>query len=97
MKLVLILLLAAASMLHAAPDAAKRTKGGLGDDAPAGKRITYKQSAGKPREMEIYFPPNHDPAKAKVPGVILFHGGAWGGGSLSQFRENRGQELMALS
>jgi acetyl esterase/lipase len=36
--------------------------------------------------MEIYFPPNHDPAKAKVPGVILFHGGAWGGGSLSQFR-----------
>jgi acetyl esterase len=36
--------------------------------------------------MEIYFPPNHDPAKAKVPGMILFHGGAWGGGSLGQFR-----------
>jgi dienelactone hydrolase len=36
--------------------------------------------------MEIYFPPNHDPATAKVPGMILFHGGSWGGGSLDQFR-----------
>ncbi len=37
--------------------------------------------------MEIYFPPNHDPAKAKVPGMILFHGGAWLGGSLDEFRD----------
>lgn len=36
--------------------------------------------------MEIYFPPNHDPAKNKVPGLILFHGGGWKGGSLDQFR-----------
>jgi len=36
--------------------------------------------------MEIYFPPGHDPAKAKVPGMILFHGGSWTGGSLGQFR-----------
>ena len=36
--------------------------------------------------MEIYFPPNHDPAKAKVPGLILFHGGGWSGGTLAQFR-----------
>jgi acetyl esterase len=53
---------------------------------PLGKSYTYKQSVGKPREMEIYFPPNHDPAKSKVPGLILFHGGAWVGGTLSQFR-----------
>ena len=61
-----------------------------GADAPAktphGKAYTYKQSAGKPREMEIYFPPNHDPAKSKVPGIILFHGGSWTGGTLDQFR-----------
>jgi len=56
------------------------------DDVPAGKSYVYKHSAGQPREMEIYFPPNHNLAKAKVPGVILFHGGGWGGGSLSQFR-----------
>lgn len=62
-------------------------KGGLGADVAPGKRYTYKQSAGKPREMEIYFPPNHDPAKTKVPGVILFHGGGWSGGSLGQFRK----------
>lgn len=58
----------------------------LGADAPAGKPYVYKTSAGKPRQMEIYFPPNHDSAKSKVPGMILFHGGAWGGGSLAQFR-----------
>jgi len=46
-------------------------------DAPAGKPYIYKESAEKPRQMEIYFPPNHDPAKAKVPGMILFHGGGW--------------------
>ena len=53
---------------------------------PPGKSYTYKQSGGKPRELEIYFPPNHDPAKSKVPGVILFHGGGWSGGTLDQFR-----------
>jgi len=52
----------------------------------AGKPYVYKHSAGQPRQMEIYFPPNHDPATSKVPGVILFHGGGWTGGSLSQFR-----------
>ena len=56
------------------------------DEAVApGKVQIYKQSAGKPRQMELYFPPDHDPAK-KVPGLILFHGGGWSGGSLSQFR-----------
>jgi len=55
--------------------------------APAGKPYVYKTSAGKEREMEIYFPPNHDAASSKVPGMILFHGGSWTGGSLSQFRE----------
>jgi acetyl esterase/lipase len=38
-------------------------RGGLiGSDAPAGKRYVYKLSDGTPREMEIFFPPNHDPA-----------------------------------
>ncbi|MCE9606144.1 MAG: alpha/beta hydrolase [Planctomycetia bacterium] len=53
---------------------------------PSGRSYTYKTSAGKPRAMEIYFPPNHDPTKSKVPGMILFHGGGWSGGSLDQFR-----------
>jgi len=54
-------------------------------DAP-GKEMVYKQSGGAGRVMEIYFPPNHDPKKDKVPGLILFHGGGWSGGTLSQFR-----------
>ena len=52
----------------------------------AGKVYVYKTSAGKQRKMEIFFPPGHDPAKAKVPGMILFHGGGWSGGTLDQFR-----------
>ncbi len=56
------------------------------EKAPPGELRTYKTSAGKPRELELYFPPNHDPAKAKVPGLILFHGGGWSGGNLEQFR-----------
>lgn len=63
-----------------------KKKAGLGADAPPGKPYVYKHSAGKPRQMEIYFPPNHNPSNAKVPGMILFHGGAWSGGSLGQFR-----------
>ena len=68
-------------------DARAEERGGLiGSDAPAGKSYVYKLSAGEPREMEIFFPPDHDPAKSRAPGLILFHGGNWVGGSLAQFR-----------
>jgi acetyl esterase len=51
-----------------------------------GKEFIYKQSGGADQEIEVYFPPNHDPSKTKVPGVILFHGGGWRSGGLGQFR-----------
>lgn len=54
--------------------------------AEPGKVFVYKQTGSKPQEMEVYFPPNWDPAKNKVPGLIMFHGGGWGGGTLDQFR-----------
>ncbi len=57
-----------------------------GDDTPPGRSYMYKHSGGNAQEMEIYFPPRHDPAKARVPGLLLFHGGGWNGGHLSQFR-----------
>lgn len=57
------------------------------DDTPPGKRYIYKHSAGQPRALEIYFPKGHDPSTAKVPCAVLFHGGAWGGGDLKQFRK----------
>ena len=59
----------------------------LADDTPPGTRYIYKHSAGQPRALEIYFPQGHDPSTAKIPCVVLFHGGAWGGGDLKQFRE----------
>lgn len=55
-------------------------------DGAAGKPYIYTTSGGKERQMEVYFPRDHDPARAKVPGLILFHGGAWTGGTLDQFR-----------
>lgn len=57
-----------------------------GPDAPPGKVFVYKHSDGKAQELEVYFPDNWNPVGKKVPGVILFHGGGWTGGSLSQFR-----------
>jgi dienelactone hydrolase len=36
--------------------------------------------------MEIFFPKDHDPATKAVPGIIMFHGGGWGGGHRKQFR-----------
>ncbi len=51
-----------------------------------GKPYVYKTSGGKERKMEIFFPPGHDAGKSKVPGLILFHGGGWKGGTLAQFR-----------
>ena len=56
-------------------------------NTPPGKVYTYKEAAdGTKRQMEIYFPKGHDPAKAKVPGIIMFHGGGWTGGNRMQFR-----------
>lgn len=71
---------------NCALNASAADKPRAGTDDPAGKPYIYKHSAGKPRQMEIYSPPGHDPAAAKVPGLILFHGGGWSGGSLGQFR-----------
>lgn len=50
-------------------------------------RFTYKHSAGQPRDLEVYFPKGHARSKAKRPCVLLFHGGAWGGGDLKQFQK----------
>jgi acetyl esterase len=77
------LLLASISTL---PAAEEKPAADAPDKASPGKTYTYKKSAGKPRKMEVYFPPNHDTSKARVPGLILFHGGGWAGGTLSQFR-----------
>ena len=80
MKILLPILLCALCGVSFAAEVSAKAK-----DVP-GKPYTYKTSAGKEQQMEIYFPPNHDPTKAKVPGMILFHGGGWTGGTLDQFR-----------
>ena len=45
------LLLVPLATLHAAPHAAKKSQ--AGDDTPAGKAYTYKESAGKSRQIEV--------------------------------------------
>ena len=54
-------------------------------NAPKGKEYVFDKSLGKRGVMEIYFPDDHDPGKP-VPGIILFHGGAWVSGNLQDFR-----------
>jgi len=54
--------------------------------APEGKVYIYKQDGDTAREIEIFFPEDHDPATQAVPGIIMFHGGGWGGGHRKQFR-----------
>ena len=54
-------------------------------DVPEGKVYVYKQVDGVNREMEIYFPKGERASKKPVAGIILFHGGGWGGGSRVAF------------
>lgn len=56
------------------------------EDIPEGELYTYKEEDGVIREMEIHFPRDHDPSTESVPGIIMFHGGGWGGGKRDQFR-----------
>jgi len=75
----------------AAPESKIARKNNAPDDTAEvsvepGKVFVYKQSGGKPQELEVYFPPGWDAKTSKVPGVILFHGGSWRGGTLDQFR-----------
>lgn len=49
------------------------------------KTYTYKYTAGKPQQMDVFFPASHNPATDQAPGMLLFHGGGWRGGDLSQF------------
>jgi acetyl esterase/lipase len=35
--------------------------------------------------LEVFFPENHDPMKARVPCILLFHGGGWGNGDKKTF------------
>jgi len=55
------------------------------NDSPKGKVYVYKEVDGMTREMEIFFPKDHEPSKKSVPGVIMFHGGGWGSGSRVMF------------
>lgn len=90
-RLLLLALIIAASFLTATAAPKKAPANNAPDDtaqvsAEPGKNFVYKQSGGKPQELEVYFPANWDASKSKVPGVILFHGGSWRGGTLDQFR-----------
>jgi acetyl esterase len=66
--------------------AAKPAKQG----ATAGKPYVYKTSAGKERTIEVFLPPNNARSSGKATGMILFHGGAWLGGSRAEFHRTCG-------
>ena len=55
------------------------------ESLPRGKVYVYKQVDGVNREIEIYFPKGKRTDGKPVAGIILFHGGGWGGGSRQAF------------
>ena len=71
MKLICIMLLSAMSVSAAGAEPAQD------EQSPASKIYNYTEEDGKAREIEVYFPKEHDAGKTKVPGIIMFHGGAW--------------------
>ncbi len=74
-------------VLFSASPAVSQAEGSDQDrPVPDGKLYTYKTADETDLVMEVYFPPDHDPETAKVPGLILFHGGGWSGGSRDQFK-----------
>lgn len=75
----------AAEKRKKAPPASAESEFPGANDQP-GKVYVYKQSAGVSRELEIFFPPDWRADAPRRPGVLLFHGGGWTGGTLSQFR-----------
>jgi acetyl esterase/lipase len=79
MKKILLIILMAMICL---PAYAQR---GDDDNLPKGKVYVYKQANGINREMEIYFPQGKKASQKPVAGIILFHGGGWGGGSREAF------------
>jgi len=54
---------------------------------PTGEVYTYKEVDGVAREIEIYFPEGHKASGQRRPGIILFHGGGWGGGTRQAFSD----------
>lgn len=57
----------------------------IDEEIPKGKVYVYKQVDGVDREMEIFFPKAKRNQEMPVPGIILFHGGGWGGGRRQAF------------
>lgn len=55
------------------------------EELPKGKVYTYKEVKGVAREIEIFFPEGHQVSGEARPGIILFHGGGWGGGKREAF------------
>lgn len=49
------------------------------------KNFNYKDGGGRDGEIEVHFPEGHDATKKAVPGIIMFHGGAWRKGDKSSF------------
>lgn len=78
----LILLVGAFLALSSAQANAQRV---YENNPPKGKVYVYKTVDGVDREIEVFFPKGKQASKKPVPGIILFHGGGWGGGSREAF------------
>lgn len=78
---ILTLLIALCGALFTTAEPGDQNRSGVTDQT-----FIYTNAGGDKLRMEVFYPPDHQPEKASVPGMILFHGGGWVNGSLTQFR-----------
>jgi acetyl esterase len=65
--------------------AKKAPRPGWGEFSPADAEYIYRETAGEPQKLVVYYPDGWSDGK-KYPCVLLFHGGGWAGGDLSYFQ-----------
>jgi acetyl esterase/lipase/HEAT repeat protein len=72
---------------HAAPKKVKAPSA-LFDpsDVAEAQIFTYKTIRGEEQKIEVYVPKKQNASDARVPGILMFHGGGWTGGDRGQFR-----------
>ena len=50
------------------------------------KSLTYKKVGDTELEMKIHYPPDWEAGGKKLPAIVLFFGGGWHAGDITQFR-----------
>ena len=77
---------AIAAEFHVAAATAKAQPGHTNTVQEGIKTLTYKKVGDVELEMKIHYPPDWKADGKKLPAIVLFFGGGWHAGDITQFR-----------